>query len=67
MILSGIDGIRFCYFTERDVVRHRLVQDIITAYDRFEARRARNGDPSASPSGLLLLSLWERVGVRAAR
>jgi phosphate starvation-inducible PhoH-like protein len=47
VILSGIDGIRFCHFTERDVVRHRLVQDIITAYDRFEARR----DSSPSPSG----------------
>ncbi len=33
-LLSEIAGIRFCYFTERDVVRHRLVQDIITAYDR---------------------------------
>jgi len=33
-ILSGIPGIEFCYFSERDVVRHRLVQDIITAYDR---------------------------------
>ncbi len=39
IILSGIDGIRFCNFTERDVVRHRLVQDIISAYDRFESRR----------------------------
>ncbi len=39
IILAGIDGIRFCSFTERDVVRHRLVQDIITAYDRFETRR----------------------------
>ena len=38
-ILAGIDGIRFCTFTERDVVRHRLVQDIITAYDRAEGRR----------------------------
>ena len=42
VILAGIDGIRFCGFTERDVVRHRLVQDIITAYDRFEVKR----DPS---------------------
>ncbi len=39
-ILAGIEGIRFCWFTERDVVRHRLVQDIITAYDRFENRDA---------------------------
>jgi phosphate starvation-inducible PhoH-like protein len=50
VILSGIDGIRFCYFTERDVVRHRLVQDIISAYDRFESRRAqeRNDDSFGS-------------------
>src|SRR5262249_48927185 len=32
-ILSGIDGIRFCYFTEIDVVRHPLVQEIIKAYE----------------------------------
>jgi phosphate starvation-inducible PhoH-like protein len=35
-ILHGVEGIRFCYFDERDVVRHRLVRDIITAYDRAE-------------------------------
>jgi phosphate starvation-inducible PhoH-like protein len=39
VVLEGVDGIRFCYFTERDVVRHRLVQNIITAYDRADARR----------------------------
>ena len=33
-ILQGIPGIRFVAFTERDVVRHPLVQEIITAYDR---------------------------------
>ncbi|QDG54982.1 PhoH family protein [Persicimonas caeni] len=33
-ILANIDGIDFCYFTEVDVVRHPLVQKIITAYDR---------------------------------
>ncbi|RME57101.1 MAG: PhoH family protein [Deltaproteobacteria bacterium] len=32
-ILSGIPGIAFCYFTERDVVRHPLVQKIILAYE----------------------------------
>jgi phosphate starvation-inducible PhoH-like protein len=35
-ILQGINGIRFCGFSERDVVRHRLVRDIITAYDKAE-------------------------------
>jgi len=31
-ILSGIEGIAFHYFDESDVVRHRLVRDIIRAY-----------------------------------
>jgi phosphate starvation-inducible protein PhoH and related proteins len=31
-ILPGIDGVAFCYLTEQDVVRHRLVRDIIRAY-----------------------------------
>jgi phosphate starvation-inducible PhoH-like protein len=32
-LLEGIDGIAFNYFTERDVVRHPLVQKIILAYE----------------------------------
>jgi phosphate starvation-inducible PhoH-like protein len=31
-ILPGIDGIAFCYLADADVVRHRLVRDIIRAY-----------------------------------
>jgi phosphate starvation-inducible PhoH-like protein len=31
-ILPGIDGIAFCYLTELDVVRHRIVREIIRAY-----------------------------------
>jgi phosphate starvation-inducible PhoH-like protein len=31
-ILPGIEGVAFCYIEERDVVRHRLVRDIIRAY-----------------------------------
>jgi phosphate starvation-inducible PhoH-like protein len=31
-ILPGIDGISFCYLGDGDVVRHRLVRDIIRAY-----------------------------------
>jgi len=41
-VLAGIDGIKFCTFSERDVVRHRLVQDIITAYDRHQGDK---GEP----------------------
>lgn len=40
-ILRGIDGINFSYFSEKDVVRHRLVQDIITAYERAQAEQER--------------------------
>jgi phosphate starvation-inducible PhoH-like protein len=31
-VLQGIDGIGFCYLQESDVVRHRLVREIIRAY-----------------------------------
>ena len=31
-ILTGIDGIAFCYLDDTDVVRHRLVREIIRAY-----------------------------------
>ena len=31
-ILPGIDGVAFCYLDEQDVVRHRLVREIIRAY-----------------------------------
>ena len=34
-ILRGVDGISFVYFDRSDVVRHRLVKDIIDAYERF--------------------------------
>ena len=35
-ILKNIDDIGTCFFDEKDVVRHRLVQDIIKAYAKFE-------------------------------
>jgi phosphate starvation-inducible PhoH-like protein len=34
--LSGIDGIEFHEMTRRDIVRHRLVQEIVNAYERGE-------------------------------
>jgi len=37
-ILSGVEGIKFIYFSERDVVRHKLVQAIVRAYERYEKR-----------------------------
>jgi len=37
-ILAGIKGIKFVHLTEKDVVRHPLVQDIIRAYEKFERK-----------------------------
>jgi phosphate starvation-inducible PhoH-like protein len=55
-LLAGIDGLAFVHLHSRDVVRHRIVQDIVDAYSRREeqlaavehrpgrtARRARDG------------------------
>ena len=39
-ILEGIDDIAVHRFTERDVVRHRLVQKIILAYENYDKQRA---------------------------
>ena len=36
-ILADIEGIKFVYFSEKDVVRHPLVQEIILAYDRADS------------------------------
>lgn len=38
-ILKDIRGIKFVYLDENDVVRHRLVRDIIEAYDRHEDKK----------------------------
>ncbi len=35
-MLAGIDGIGFVRLTSRDVVRHRIVQDIVDAYERHD-------------------------------
>ncbi len=35
-ILQNIEGIAFVFFSKRDVVRHRLVQDVIRAYENIE-------------------------------
>ena len=38
-ILKGIDDIETVRFTEKDVVRHRLVQDIIKAYEKSDKKQ----------------------------
>lgn len=46
-ILKGIDGIAQVYLTEKDVVRHRLVQQIVKAYER--AAQPPKRAPQAKP------------------
>ncbi len=40
-LLQGIQGLRFVFFSNEDVVRHRLVQDIIEAYESAEGKASR--------------------------
>jgi phosphate starvation-inducible PhoH-like protein len=47
-ILQDIEGIKFVFFSKQDVVRHRLVQEIIRAYEDLDARkRGGKGAPNA--------------------
>ncbi|MBI5055245.1 MAG: PhoH family protein [Nitrospirae bacterium] len=39
-ILKDINGVCFIHFSDKDVVRHRLVQEIVKAYERFEKSRS---------------------------
>ena len=38
-MLANTPGISFVHFNESDVVRHRLVQSVITAYESFNGDR----------------------------
>ncbi|PZU42245.1 MAG: phosphate starvation-inducible protein PhoH, partial [Arsenicicoccus sp.] len=40
-ILADVEDIHFSHLTSQDVVRHRLVSDIVDAYGRFDERRQR--------------------------
>jgi phosphate starvation-inducible PhoH-like protein len=47
-VVNDIEGIAFVYFDERDVVRHRLVQQIVKAYEAFS-----NGNSASLPQGVV--------------
>ena len=42
-VLKTVQGIAMMFFSEKDVVRHRLVQEIIRAYDKAQAVRHKRG------------------------
>jgi len=41
-ILQGIEGIKFVFFSKIDVVRHKLVQKIIDAYEALDERKRKD-------------------------
>jgi phosphate starvation-inducible PhoH-like protein len=43
-VLRGIEGIAFCAFSEIDVVRHPLVQEVVRAYDAFDVERKQRAE-----------------------
>jgi len=45
-VLTGVDDVEFCKLTSADVVRHRLVSDIIDAYARWDVTAANTRDTS---------------------
>ena len=47
-VVGKVPGISFVYFTERDVVRHNLVQRVIRAYEEFDRARAAEGEGKSS-------------------
>jgi phosphate starvation-inducible PhoH-like protein len=48
-VVSDIEGISFVYFDDRDVVRHRLVQQIVKAYEAFST----GGGGASLPQGVV--------------
>jgi phosphate starvation-inducible PhoH-like protein len=43
-VLQGIDGLEWVHLGTRDVVRHRIVQDIVTAYESASAVKREAGE-----------------------
>ncbi|MBR4881209.1 MAG: PhoH family protein, partial [Clostridia bacterium] len=48
-ILADIEGIAIHRFTDRDVVRHHLVQKIIKAYEKYDQQRKDKGNEEKRP------------------
>ena len=46
VVLKDIEGIEICRLNEKDVVRHPLVQKIITAYDKHRRKAVKHENKS---------------------
>ena len=50
-VLDGVEGIAQCYLTEKDVVRHELVQRIVKAYADYESKKGKSKAPDNKHPG----------------
>ena len=50
-ILKGVKGIGRVEFEKKDIVRHKLVQRIVEAYDKYESKKNLNHNPEAREPG----------------
>lgn len=48
-VLQGIEGLEWVHLGRRDVVRHRIVQDIVSAYESASANARPDGQQSGGP------------------
>ncbi|MBO1923851.1 PhoH family protein [Thiomicrorhabdus sp. 6S3-12] len=51
-VLEGVEGIGFTFYQAQDVVRHRLVQKIVHAYDRYDRKEARRKEAAKEQTGV---------------
>ena len=50
-VLSGVEGIKFFFFDQRDVVRHPLVQKVVLSYDVYDRQKADRERERDKPPG----------------
>jgi phosphate starvation-inducible PhoH-like protein len=50
-VLAGVEGIKFFFFDQRDVVRHPLVQKVVLAYDQHDRLKAERERERERPQG----------------
>jgi phosphate starvation-inducible PhoH-like protein len=67
-VVRAIEGIRFIHFDDRDVVRHKLVQQIVKAYEAFsnEGRDGRNSANVPNSSGRMEQAVHAEAGIPPA-
>ncbi|HXV94515.1 MAG TPA: PhoH family protein, partial [Pseudonocardia sp.] len=63
-ILDGLDDVHFAQLTSTDVVRHRLVSDIVDAYARYDAMSERRGLSARSAGGARIDTARSAGGAR---